>query len=211
MDQMSAGWLDTMLVQQWIPSVDGLAGRLADGARVADAGCGGGRALVLLAQAFPRSQFVGYDSNPASIERAEAAAREAGVTDRVSFVGADASDALDGHFDLVTAFDMLHDAPDPARLLRQIATAVRPDGVLLLLESNAADEPLDNTGAVATILYATSVLYCLPVSRDAGGPGLGTLGLPPGRIREWCAASGFRSIRAVPGANPFNRIYEIRP
>jgi SAM-dependent methyltransferase len=211
MERMSASWLDTMLVHQWIPSVDGLAERLRAGARVADVGCGGGRALVLLAEAFPASEFSGYDSNPANIERAAAAAARAGVTDRVAFAGADAVGALEGHFDLITALDVLHDAPDPVRLLEQIYAAAQPDGIFLLLESNGAEEPLDNMGPVATILYATSVLYCLPVSRAEGGPGLGTLGLPPGKVREWCGACGFRSIRTLQSSNPFNAVYEIRP
>lgn len=210
MELMSASWLDTMLVHQWVPSVAGLAGRLTKGARVADVGCGAGRALLLLAQAFPRSEFVGYDSNPAMIEWARKGAGLTAAGERIRFVSGDATDALEGHFDLVTAFEVLHDAPDPHRLLRRIATAVKPDGVLLLLESRSADDPLGNTGAAATILYATSILYCLPASRGEGGPGLGTLGLPPERIREWCAAGGFRSIRTVPSASPFSQLYEIR-
>jgi hypothetical protein len=211
MEQMSSSWLNTMYVHMWIPAVEGLARRLGQGGRVADIGCGGGRALVLGAQAFPASEFVGYDMYPPNVERARAAAEEAGVGDRVHIVQADAATALHGHFDLVTAFDVLHDAPDPAGLLRRIRAALDPDGVLLLLESRSADDPLDNAGPQAVILYATSVLYCLPTSCGHGGAGLGTLGLPPGRIRDLCGSAGFRSIRPVPNPNPFNALYEIRP
>jgi 2-polyprenyl-3-methyl-5-hydroxy-6-metoxy-1,4-benzoquinol methylase len=211
MEEMSGTWLELLLVQQWIPAVDGLVSRLEEGARVADIGCGHGRALILCAQAFPESEFVGYDKYGPNVEAAQAAAEAAGVADRVRFVCADATEALSGYFDVVTAFSVLHDAPDPAALLRAIRSAVEPDGVFLLLESNGTDQPLDNVGQTSTVLFASSLLYCLPTSLADGGPGLGTLGLSPQRVREYCGQAGFRSIRQVPNANPFNALYDIRP
>jgi 2-polyprenyl-3-methyl-5-hydroxy-6-metoxy-1,4-benzoquinol methylase len=211
MEKMSAGWLDSMLVEQWLPAVDGLVPRLREGGRVADVGCGGGRAVVRCAQAFPEAECIGYDTYPANISRARALAEDAGVADRVRFVRGDAAAELSGFYDLITAFDVLHDVGDPAGLLRQIRTVLDPDGVFLLLESNSADSALDNTGPPATILYATSVLYCLPTSLAEHGPGLGTMGLPVGKIRELCEDAGFRSIRPLPGQTPFNALYEIRP
>jgi len=211
MEQMSASWLETSLVQQWIPAIGGLAERLEEGGRVADIGCGHGRALILCAQAFPDSEFVGYDSFRPNIETARERAEAAGVADRVRFVQADATSGLAGYHDLVTAFNVLHDAADPVGLLRAIRGAVAPDGVLLLVESKAADQPVDNAGPVSAVLYATSVLYCLPTSRADGGPGLGTLGLPPERIRDYCGTAGFRSVRPLPNFNPFTALYEIRP
>lgn len=211
MEEMSGTWLELLLVQQWIPGIDGLVSRLEEGARVADIGCGRGRAVILCAQAFPESEFVGYDVFGPNIEAAREAAEAAGVADRVRFVQAEATEGLSGYFDLVTAFSVVHDTPDPAALLRAVRRAVEPDGVFLLLESNAADHPLDNVGQTTTVLYAASLLYCLPSSLADGGPGLGTLGLPPERVREYCGAAGFRSVRQVPNANPFNALYEIRP
>ncbi|MDH2429186.1 methyltransferase [Sphaerisporangium sp. TRM90804] len=211
MEEMSASWFDTMLVQQWIPAIDGLPARLQRGGRVADIGCGHGRALIACARAFPESRFVGFDAYGPNVEEAREAAEEAGVADRVTFKRRDATGGLRGTFDLVTAFSVLHDAPEPLPLLRAVHRAVAPDGVFLLLESAAADDPVDNAGPSATVLYGTSLLYCLPASLAEGGPGLGTLGLPPARIREYCGQAGFRSIRALPSANPFNALYEIRP
>ncbi|MFC6083860.1 methyltransferase domain-containing protein [Sphaerisporangium aureirubrum] len=211
MERMSASWFDTMLVQQWIPSAGDVAARLQRGGRVADIGCGHGRAVITMALAFPESRFVGYDAYGPNVEAAREAAEDAGVAGRVKFARKDATKGLRGHYDLVTAFSVLHDAPSPVALLRAVRGVVAPDGVFLLLESAAADDPVDNTGPTASVLYATSLMYCLPTSLADGGPGLGTLGLPPARIREYCGEAGFRSIRALPSANPFNALYEIRP
>lgn len=210
MEAMSATWFETMLVQQWIPAIDGMADRLSEGARAADIGCGHGRALIACATAFSASEFVGYDMFGPNIAAAREAADEAGVGDRVHFEQADATEIGD-HYDLVTAFSVVHDASHPADLMRAVHDAVAPDGVFLLMESNAADRPTDNTGPAATVLYATSLLYCLPTSLAEGGPGLGALGLTPQRIREYCGQAGFRSIRPIPQMNPFNALYEIRP
>jgi SAM-dependent methyltransferase len=210
MEQMSAAWFDTMLVQQWLPAVDGMAGRLGEGARVADIGCGHGRALIACARAFPASQFVGYDLFAANIRAAREAADQAGVGDRIRFEQADAA-GLTGHYDLVTAFSVLHDAPGLAGLLRAVRDAVAPDGVFLVLEAGPAAGPGGPAGPAATVLYGTSVLYCLPTSLAQGGPGLGTLGLTADRIRQYCGQAGFRSVRPVPQMNPFHALYEIRP
>lgn len=211
MERMSASWFDSMLLQRWIPLLGDVAARLQRGGKAADIGCGHGRAVITMALAFPESEFTGYDAYGPNVEAAREAARDAGVADRVRFVRKDATKGLRGHYDLVTAFSVLHDAPSPVELLRAVHGAVAPDGVFLLLESAAADDPVDNTGPASTVLYGTSLLYCLPASLAEGGPGLGTLGLPPARIREYCGQAGFRSVRALPSANPFNALYEIRP
>jgi SAM-dependent methyltransferase/uncharacterized protein YndB with AHSA1/START domain len=212
MERMSATWLDTLLVQTWIPAVPGLAERLASGAMIADVGCGGGRALVVLAQAFPQARLVGYELEAASLGRAREVVQGAGVADRVDLQYADAADALPDGVDLVTMFDVLHDAPDPQRLLRAAHRALADrDGVLLVLEARAEDEPSGNRGPAATILYATSTLYCLPTALSDGAPGLGTLGLPPGRLREYANAAGFSCCDEVPTGSPFNALYALRP
>lgn len=211
MERMSASWLDTMLVEQWIPAVPGLAGRLTRGGRAADVGCGGGRALIRLAQGFPSSEFVGVDMRPSAVRRAADAARTAGVADRVRLVTGDAAQGLPGPFDLVTVLDMLHDVTDPEALLRAVRAALAPDGTVLLLESRSAATPWQNTGPPATILYATSLLYCLPSSRTGREQGSGTLGMPADRIRELAGAAGFGRIREVPVYSPFNALYELRP
>ena len=211
MEQMSASWLDFLLVAQFIPAVPGLVDRLAEGARVADIGCGHGRALIRLAQRFPRSEYVGVDSHPAVIARAAAAVRDAGVAERVTLLAADATKGLPGTFDLITMFNVLHDARDPESVLRAVRAALTSDGAVLLMESRAADTPWDNKGPAATILYATSLLFCLPSSRVGHRYGAGTLGMPAARIRDVAGAAGFGQIREVPLQSPFNALYVLQP
>ncbi|MDT0450793.1 class I SAM-dependent methyltransferase [Streptomyces hesseae] len=211
--RMSASWLGTLLLPQWIPAVDGLAGRLAAGGRVAHLGSGGGHALVLIAGAFPRARCTGYDRLRLHVDRARREAADAGVADRVEFVHGDAADLLPGTGDhaLVLALDVLHDAPDPAAALRAVRAALADDGVLLLLESAGAERATDNQGAAAALLYGASVLYSVPVSLAAKGRAPGMLGLPAGELRALCAEAGLGSVRVLPAPTPLNALYEIRP
>ncbi|MFF4157377.1 methyltransferase [Streptomyces sp. NPDC001678] len=211
--RMSASWLGTLLLPQWIPAVDGLAGRLAADGRVAHLGSGGGHALVLIAGAFPRARCTGYDRLRLHVDRARREAADAGVADRVEFVHGDAADLLPGTGDhaLVLALDVLHDAPDPAAALRAVRAALADDGVLLLLESAGAERATDNRGAAAALLYGASVLYSVPVSLAAKGRAPGMLGLPTGELRTLCADAGLRSVRQLPPPTPLNALYEIRP
>lgn len=211
MERMSRSWLDTLLVEQWLPAVAGLAGRLTRGGRVVDIGCGGGRALIRLAQAFPRSEFLGIDLHPSAIDRATAAVERAGMADRIQLGTADAAAGLPGPVDLVTLFDVLHDSPRPEAVLRAARAALAADGTVLILESRGAATPLANSGPAATILFATSVLYCLPASRTAQGSGTGTLGMTGERIGELATGAGFGTVREVPVHHPFHALYELRP
>jgi uncharacterized protein YndB with AHSA1/START domain/SAM-dependent methyltransferase len=212
MEAMSSSWLDTMLVDQWLPAIDGLVDRLAAGAAVADVGSGGGQAIRAMAQRFRDAHFVGYDLYGPNVERARSAAAQAGVDGRVRFVEGDATDVLSGPFDLVTMFDVLHDAPDPAALLAAAHAAVAPvDGVLLVLESKGETDPEDNGGPIGALLYATSVLYCLPTALAAGAPGLGTLGLPPGKLADLARDAGFSRTREIAIQSPLNALYALRP
>jgi SAM-dependent methyltransferase/uncharacterized protein YndB with AHSA1/START domain len=212
MERMSSTWLDSMLIDQWLPAVDGLVARLEGSGKVADVGSGGGRALIKMAQRFGATQFVGYDLYAPNVERATEAARQAGVADRVRFENVDAVAGLTGPLDLVTMFDVLHDAPDPEALLGAAYAALVPtQGVLLVLESSSADNAEDNVGPLCAILYATSTLYCLPTALSEGGPGLGTLGLPPGELSALAGRAGFSSVDEVPISSPLNALYVLRP
>lgn len=211
MERMSAGWLDTSLVQQWIPAVEGLTERLAAGGTVVDVGCGGGRALVALATAFEQCRCIGFDTHAPNVARALAAAAQAGVSDRVRVEHADAYHAMPAHAELVTLFDVLHDAAEPVELLRTIRGALDADaGVVLVLESACTEHSADNTGPSATILYATSTLYCVPTALSVGAPALGTLGLPAGQLQRMADAAGYRAVEQIPTGNPFTSLYVLR-
>lgn len=211
MDRFTAGWFENLLLPVWVPSIDGLEDRLKKGIRVADVGCGRGRALVKLAQAFPSSRFVGFDVYGPNIEKARAHAAAAKVDDRVTFVERDATDGLDGSFELVTTFDVLHDAVDPSGLLGALRRSLTKDGIYLCVDINCAAKLEENKGPVASLFYGCSVLYCMNVSLAHGGAGLGTCGLHQGKLEELGHGAGFERIRRVPLENPFNNLYELRP
>jgi SAM-dependent methyltransferase len=198
-----------MLVQQWLPLVPDTSARLRAGARVADVDCGTGQALIALARAFPAITGTGYDVHPASVEQARRAAAEAGVADRISYQVLDAAAGLPESFDVITTFDVVHDAVDPLGLLRSIRDALRPGGRYLCLEINCSDQAAANVGPIATLLYGFSVLYCMTTSLAEGGEGLGTLGLPEPALRDLAAKAGFAQVRHVEMDNPFNSLYEL--
>jgi len=211
MRRFTSGWFDNLLLQQWIPAIPGLRERLESGADFADVGCGAGAAVIKLAKAFPASRFTGYDAFEGQLARARAAADHAGVADRVRFEALDAAAGLPARHDVISTFDVVHDAIDPLGLLRAIRTALPDDGLYLLLDINCADRHEDNDGPLAAIFYGFSLLYCMPTSLAHGGAGLGTCGLPPGTARRLCEQAGFSHVRPLPLENPFNVLYEVRP
>lgn len=198
-----------LLVQSWIPAIAGLESRLRDGARLADVGCGEGVALIQLAKAFPRSSFDGFDIHGPSIEHASQAARAAGVDDRVSFERLDATEGLPDTFDAITMFDVAHDCVDPLRLLRAIRSALKPDGVSVILEIRCGDRLEENQGPSGTLLYGLSLLHCMPQSLAGNGPGLGTCGLPESKLRTLCLEAGFASLEKV-AEEPLDILYAAR-
>lgn len=211
MCRFSRPFYNHLLVQQWIPAIDGLAERLEQGARWADVGCGAGHALIRLAEAYPNSTFVGYDQLDRQLELARSAARDAGVHDRVRFELLDAASSIPERFDVISTFDVVHDAVDPEGLARAIKQALVDDGIYFLLEVNSADDPAENIGPLATLMYGCSLLYCMTTSLAHGGHGLGTCGLPPARVQALCRQAGFTTVQRLPIEDPFNALYEVRP
>ena len=207
--RFTAQWHQNMLVQQWLPLVPQTTAKLREGARVADVGCGTGQALIALARAFPAVTGTGYDVHPPSVEQARQAAAEAGVADRIGYQVLDAAAGLPASFDVITTFDVVHDAVDPLGLLRSIRDALRPGGRYLCLEINCSDQAAGNTGPIATLLYGFSILYCMTTSLAEGGEGLGTLGLPEPVLRQLAGKAGFADVRNVEMDNPFNKLYEL--
>jgi SAM-dependent methyltransferase len=211
MARLSAPWVDYGLLSEWLALLPGLRDRLEGGIRWADVGCGAGHAAIRLAQEFPRSTFSGFDVFPGQVERARAAAAAAGVDDRVDFEVADAARGLAGSWDVISTFDVVHDAVDPAALVTGIRRSLAEGGTYLWLEINCADEHADNRGPLATVLYGFSLLYCMTTSLAHGGAGLGTCGCPPSVVETLGRGAGFSSVREIPIENPFNRLYELRP
>ncbi|TMD37888.1 MAG: methyltransferase domain-containing protein, partial [Chloroflexi bacterium] len=128
LERYTAGWFENLLIPVWVPAMPEVQARLERGALLADVGCGRGKALIKLAQAFPRSRYVGYDIFEPTIAQATAQAQAAGVADRVRFEHRDVSAGLPEQYDVITTFDVIHDAIDPRGLLRTIRQALRSDG-----------------------------------------------------------------------------------
>lgn len=184
------------LVQEWLPAVDGLVERLEAGIRVADVGCGLGTATILMAEAFPRSTFVGVDSHEESIRSARAAAQDAGVTDRTTFEVADAS-SHEGGFDLICFFDAVHDLGDPVGALAHARRHLAPGGTVFAVEPYAEDSLEDNlANPVALPFYAASSCLCVPHSLADGGAALGAQA-GPARLTAAFVEAGFSDARVV--------------
>ncbi len=198
------------LVSAWIPALDGVEPKLRQGALVADVGCGHGASTIIMAQAFPRSEFVGFDYHEGSIETARQAASDAGLDGRVSFEVAPAKEYPGDGYDLVAMFDCLHDIGDPVGAAAHVLTTLRPDGTWMVVEPYANDKLEDNLNPVGRVFYGASTLVCTPASRDQE-VGLG-LGAQAGeaRLGEVIAAGGFTRFRRAT-ETPFNLVLEARP
>jgi 2-polyprenyl-3-methyl-5-hydroxy-6-metoxy-1,4-benzoquinol methylase len=162
------------LVDEWLPALDGVVEKLRAGASVADVGCGLGASTVIMARAFDRSTFVGFDIHEPSIQAARTAAIEAEVDHRAKFEIASATDVPGEGYDLVCRFDALHDMGDPVGAARRIRQAMAPDGTLLLVEPNAGDAVEQNLNPVGRTYYGLSTVICTPGSlAQEVGLGLG--------------------------------------
>ena len=198
------------LVSAWIPALDDVEDKLNTGAKVADVGCGLGASTILMAKAFPNSEFIGFDYHDKSIESARKKADEAGVGDRVKFEVA-ASKAFPGvGYDLVTFFDCLHDMGDPVGAAAHVRKALKEDGTWMIVEPFANDSTADNHNPVGRVYYSASTLICTPASRSQE-VGLG-LGAQAGeaRLNGVVKEGGFTRFRRAT-ETPFNLVLEARP
>jgi SAM-dependent methyltransferase len=198
------------LVSEWIPALEGVREKLERGAKVADIGCGHGASTAIMAEAFPNSTFVGFDYHEGSIERARELAREEGVEGNASFAVAGAKDYPGRDYDLVCAFDCLHDMGDPAGASAHVLESLAPDGTWLIVEPFAGDKVEDNLNPVGRVFYGASTLICCPASLDQE-VGL-ALGAQAGeeRLRSVVTEGGFTRFRRAT-ETPFNLILEARP
>jgi SAM-dependent methyltransferase len=195
------------LVAEWLPSLDGVVDKLKRGARVADVGCGHGASTVLMAQAFPNSDFVGIDFHQASVDHAR---RHAAGLDNIRFEAARAQDYEGFGYDLVTMFDALHDMGDPVGAVAHIRRTLKPDGTLMLVEPMAGDSLAENLNPVGRVYYAGSTHICVPTSlnQEVGA----ALGAQAGekRLSEVIRDGGFSRVRRA-AETPFNMVLEARP
>ena len=196
MDRCGRAKYETHLLRSWLPALQGVPEKLEAGASVADIGCGRGAALVLMARAFPRSRFVGFDTHAPSISFARAAAAAAGLTARLRFELSSASTFPGADYDLITCFDTIHDLADPVGAARRVAEALAADGTWLIVEPPAGDRLEENLSPLGRLLASTSVLHCIPVSLAQGGTGPGTLG-GERWIHEVVRAGGLTRFRRV--------------
>jgi SAM-dependent methyltransferase len=198
------------LVSSWIPALDGFEARLRAGAKVADVGCGHGASTVIMAEAYPKSRFYGFDYHAPSIAEATTAAASAQVGDRIEFAVAGAKQFPGTGYDLVCFFDCLHDMGDPVGALEHTRTALAPDGAVLLVEPYAGDAVDDNLNPIGRVFYAASSLICTPASQSqevslALGAQAG-----PARLIDVATRAGFSRAR-VATTTPFNLVLELRP
>jgi SAM-dependent methyltransferase len=198
------------LISEWIPALDGVQEKLERGAKVADIGCGHGASTIIMAEAFPNSEFLGFDYHDASIERAREAAEQAGVADRISFAVASAKDYPGSDYDLVCVFDCLHDMGDPAGASAHIRETLADDGAWMIVEPFAGDSVQENLSPIGRIFYGASTVICTPASLSQE-VGL-ALGAQAGQaqLSEVIEAGGFRTVRRAT-ETPFNLILEARP
>ncbi|HWU26574.1 MAG TPA: class I SAM-dependent methyltransferase [Rhizomicrobium sp.] len=197
------------LLGSWIPALDGAASKLAKGGRAADVGCGHGASTILLAKAFPNSEFIGYDYHAPSIETARMRAKDANLAN-ARFEVADAVSYPGKELDLIAFFDCLHDMADPVGAARHARQALKADGNCMIVEPFAGDSPEQNHNPIGRVYYGASTMICVPVSLAKKGPALGAQAGEQ-RLREIVVdKAGFKSMRRAT-ETPFNLVLEARP
>lgn len=197
------------LINSWIPALEGVEEKLRRGGRVADVGCGHGASTLLMAQAYPKSTFYGFDYHAPSIEYARRAAARAGVADRVTFEVALSTAYPGADYDLVGFFDCLHDMGDPVGASRHVLRSLKKDGTWLIVEPFAHDQVENNLNPVGRIFYAASTLVCVPASLAQDGIALGAQA-GEARLRRVVTEGGFTRFRRAT-ETPFNLVFEARP
>jgi 2-polyprenyl-3-methyl-5-hydroxy-6-metoxy-1,4-benzoquinol methylase len=197
------------LVQEWLPNLTGVTGKLAKGAKVADVGCGHGHSTVLMAKAYPESRFWGFDAHEESLAIARKVADKAGVSDRVEFEVAKADTYAKRGYDLICFFDALHDMGRPVEAMRHTVGALADDGSVMLVEPFASDRVEENINPIGRLYYsASSTMCCAHAISEKGTHVLGAQA-GPRQLEEVLRSAGLTSVRRA-AENPFNIVFEAR-
>jgi SAM-dependent methyltransferase len=197
------------LVSTWIPALAGVEAKLKAGALVADIGCGHGASTLLMAKAYPKSHFFGFDYHAPSIETARKKALEAGVSNRVNFQVAGSKMFPGAGYDLVAFFDCLHDMGDPVGAARHVRESLAPGGTWMIVEPFAHDEIAANLNPIGRIMYSASASICVPCSLSQEvALGLGAQA-GPANIEKVVRGGGFTHFHKATDT-PFNMVFEAR-
>lgn len=207
-------WNQNFLIPMVIPALDGMKEKLSAGVRVADIGCGSGGAALLMGSTFPNSTIDGFDISKFALERAGERKAESGAHN-VSFFDPRENPIADDHsYDLVCTFDCIHDMTQPTEMMKTIRKALKDDGTWLLVDIKAQESLELNVtkNPMASLLYGISVLSCMSSAMsEAGGEGLGTLGLSASRAESMARQAGFTQFKKLDVEHSVNAFYEVRP
>ena len=207
-------WNQNFLIPMVIPALDGMKEKLSAGVRVADIGCGSGGAALLMGSTFPNSTIEGFDISRFALERAEERKSESGAHN-VSFFDPREHPIADDHsYDLICTFDCIHDMTQPTEMMKTIRKALKNDGTWLLVDIKAQETLELNVtkNPMASLLYGISVLSCMSSAMsEAGGEGLGTLGLSASRAESMARQAGFTQFKKLDVEHSVNAFYEVRP
>lgn len=199
---------------EWLPSIPDLHRRLISDppARVADIGCGAGWSSVGMARSYPKLRVDGFDLDEPSVALARANVIEAGLEERVRIHRQDAGDpSLRGSYDLVTAFECVHDMADPVGALRTMLHLAGEAGSVIVMDERVGDRFTARGNDVEWMMYGWSVLHCLPVGKaEEPSAGTGTV-MRPETLRRYAEEAGFCEVEILPIDNFFFRFYRLRP
>ena len=208
---MNRPWYLGALGTEWFPSVPELDQRLRAGARVADIGCGEGWSSIAMAVAYPDVVVHGYDLDEPSVHAARTHAEGAGVADRVSFVAGDAAAAdCDGEYDVVTAFECIHDLAAPVDVLATMRRLAKPDGLVIVMDERVAERFPGRGDDVERVMYGFSLFICLPDGRShTPSAATGTV-MRPDTLRRYAEEAGFAGLEVLPIENDLWRFYRLQ-
>lgn len=199
-------------VESWIPKLPDIEAKLDKGANVADIGCGTGWSAISLAKGFPNITIDAYDLDKASIDEAKKNAKDQDVFERISFHLKAAEDIqTENHYDLVCAFECIHDMAYPVPALKKMKEMLAPGGAVLISDEAAGENLLENSGFLGRLLYNFSVLHCLPQSMVFSGSARTGTVMSASKLKEYAKSAGFTKIDILPINNPFWRFYRLEP